>query len=334
MDSFNSFREIIYQLEPECKKLFVLPPFNPKNRKGDYLYLLHKELIESDLTPEVETVGDWQYVKLNLTAFKDIPSLLHCNWLEASNFREVLKIMFLWLNLILYKKKGGKLIWTIHNTGPQSLSMKWLNLRLENWLAKHADLIHVHCKTAIRIMSDKLDIDNSRFAVLAHPRFPAYLIPRSAAIEALNQRYGFTLQARNKIYLVFGNIGPHKRILEIVEIFKKLSPNKKLLIIGPVKHGCLSYYKKVQKAVEEYESRIFLLPKSISSTIVPEFFNAVDFCLFNYDDILTSGGVELARSYQKAIIAPDKGCLKEITDNPSVKLFQDSHQFNQLLANS
>jgi beta-1,4-mannosyltransferase len=334
MESYNSFREIIDLLEPGCQKLYVIPPYNPENRDGDYLYLLHKDIIESNNNPQIEPVGDWQYARFSWKAIKRIPTVIHCNWFEVRSFREVFKFLVLWLNLIIFHKSGGKIVWTIHNKGPQSISMKWFNLLLQNWIAKNADRIHVHCSRAIRVMSDKLDIDPSRFVVLSHPKFPAYLMPRSAAIEALNQRYGFTLQARNKIYLVFGNIGPHKRIIEILEIFKQLSPNKKLIIIGPVKHGCLGYYRRVQKTADQYQSRIFLLPKSIESIIVPEFFNAADICLFNYDEILTSGGVELARSYQKAIIAPDKGCLKDLIDNPNVSLFQDENQLKQLLVNS
>lgn len=334
MEQYSSFREIIDQLEPDCRMLFVHPPCNSENKDGDYLYLLHKDLIESKREPVVQGIGEWQYLRFVWVSIRNIPVVIHCNWLEVSSFRAISKILFLWLSLILYKKTGGKIIWTIHNKGPHSNSVKWLNQKLQNWIAKRADRIHVHCKTAIREMSDQLDIDDTRFVILPHPRFPAYLIPRSAAIEALNQRFDFTLQSRNIIYLVFGNIGPHKRIIEIVEIFKHLSPNKKLLIVGPVKQGCLGYYKKLEKLSEQHKSNILLLPKSIESKIVPEFFNTADICLFNYDEILTSGGVELARSYQKAIIAPNKGCLKEMNDNPNVTLFDNEAQFKQILVNS
>ncbi len=40
-----------------------------------------------------------------------------------------------------------------------------------------------------------------------------------------------------------------------------------------------------------------------------------DCTIFNYRDVLTSGGVHLALAYKKPVIAPLSGCLKELQNN-------------------
>ena len=334
MDQPNSFREILNNLSPDCEILYVLPAFSEQRKTSDYLYLLHKEMILGKEKPKVVGIPEWQYHHLTWSAMINKESVVHCNWIEARDYRSLARILYLWLCLIFYKRKGGKIVWTIHNKVPQGRSVRWLNRKLQKWLTGKADVLRVHCKTAAAEMADYLHIDESRFTILPHPRFPAYLLPRTAAIEAINQRFGFSLQSRNQIYLMFGNIGSHKQIIETIDIFQELSVNKKLLIVGPVKQGHLKYYHKIKKLLKKTRPDIYILPKVIKADIVPEFFNAADFCVFNYGDILTSGGVELARSYQKAIIAPAKGCLKEMEDNENVNLFRTGEEFKKLLTDS
>lgn len=330
----ESLLEIVQYLSPECTALFVVPALREKKESSDYLYLLHKDIIKSEAPPRLVSIAEWQHLTYVWSAFKGRPSVVHYNWFEITHRTSILQVLFAWFCLALYKRFGGKIIWTIHNKESQSRYFKRFNHMLRNWISRRADLLRVHCETAAEEMSKELDVPRSSFAVLPHPRFPAYLLPRIAAIEAINQRFGFTLQTRNQIFLMFGNISPYKRILEVINIFQSLSANKKLLVVGPVKQGYLDYYRRLKKSTTSDKNNVFIHPRFVNEKVVPEFFNACDYCLFNYRQILTSGGVELARSYQKAIIAPEKGCLKELQGNEYVTLFKTDEMLKQLLADT
>lgn len=59
------------------------------------------------------------------------------------------------------------------------------------------------------------------------------------------------------------------------------------------------------------QKNVILIPQFIKEDCVPEFMNAADYLVFNYREVLASGGVPLAKSYNKTIIIPQKGCLTE-----------------------
>jgi len=330
----ESFLEIVQNLSPDCATLYVVPALRKNKQSSDYLYLLHKDIIENKTSPKLVSIAEWQHLTYVWSALRKRPSVVHYNWFEVTDRTAVLQVLFAWFSLAVYKSLGGKIIWTIHNKNSQSRYFKHFNLILRSWISRRADLLRVHCETAAEEMSSELEVPLSSFVVLPHPRFPAYLLPRIAAIEAINHRFGFSLQTRNQIFLMFGNISPHKRILEVMDIFKSLSSNKKLLIIGPVKQGYMSYFRKLKKSMTSDKNNVFIHPRFINEQVVPEFFNACDYCLFNYRELLTSGGVELARSYQKAIIAPEKGCLRELQGNENVILFKTDEMLKQLLADT
>jgi len=75
-----------------------------------------------------------------------------------------------------------------------------------------------------------------------------------------------------------------------------------------------------------------LIPHFVSEEDVPLFHHACDCVVFNYRQILTSGGVALAKSYGKPIIAPRLGCLHELSGDKA-HLFDTREQLSKLLAN-
>src|SRR5690606_32778790 len=80
------------------------------------------------------------------------------------------------------------------------------------------------------------------------------------------------------------------------------------------------YFNEVQKSAEGFEN-IIIINKFIPDEDIALFFSASDYVIFNFEDILTSGGIYLALSYNKKIIAPASGCIKEIK-NENLFLFE------------
>ena len=93
--------------------------------------------------------------------------------------------------------------------------------------------------------------------------------------------------------------------------FKNLNRDKCLLVAGGVKKGNEDYLNEIINAAGDSDN-IFIINKIIPDREVPYFINSADFMLFNFTEILTSGSVHLALSYNKPIIIPKLGCLNEL----------------------
>ena len=61
--------------------------------------------------------------------------------------------------------------------------------------------------------------------------------------------------------------------------------------------------------------------------------NSIDICLFNFKNISTSGGVELAKSFNKTMILPRKGILIDLESTQSAHLFSDEEELKSHLKN-
>jgi beta-1,4-mannosyltransferase len=238
---------------------------------------------------------------------------VHYHWFEINDVQSLIGIFWKTFWLILYKLIGGKLVWTIHNENPHLGNFKLLNNIFRRMMAHLADKLHVHCKEAVKIMSEIFNVDEGKFFIHEHPNFPAEIIDREKAMQELITKYPeIKIISSDKIFLMFGNIAEYKGIKETLKIFNGFSGNHKLIIAGTVKKGSEAYFDELKKNIIKKDS-IFLIGKKIPDKDIPLFFCSADFALFNYKDILTSGVVYLALSYNKKIITSPKGCLKELS---------------------
>ena len=130
---------------------------------------------------------------------------------------------------------------------------------------------------------------------------------------------------------MFGAIAEYKRIKEVVEIFKVLGEKDKLIVAGFVKRWNQNYFNELKNLVDN--KRIFLKGSLIPDEDVPYFLNSADCVIFNYRNVLTSGGAELALSYKKKIIIPDSGCIREMKSSDIFKFDGDLKSLEKIIRN-
>lgn len=326
----NTLEKVYESVDDLAKVVYVVPLIRYNNKKTDYLYLLYKDILESGKY-RVESISIFSHFKLVSGILKNRHSILHYHWLEFQDFKSILgmpwKIMCIWL----FKLLGGKIIWTLHNEFPHDQKYLKLHLFLHKRMSAWATKLHVHCQSAIPIMSEKLKADTSKFFIYPHPMFPADIEPKATAIEKLNAEFELYLNPDVPVILMFGNISRYKQMDKVAEMIIDLPEECKLLIVGPIKKGNFTLYKQLRQ-LERQSSRIIIIPKFINEEHVPWFHNAADVCVFNYREILSSGGVHLALSYHKDIIAPAMGCLHELKDRKNVQLFTGQDELKSMLA--
>lgn len=314
MNHINQLEELYEDLsEASPAPLFVAPSIRYTHKNSDYLYLFYKKLLKSQKhrVYDVSAIGHLKFVLYQL--FKR-DAILHYHWIQYSGFWSGLGYFFKLMCIYFYLLLGGKLVWSVHNKLPPDCSHEWLHFKVRKWLAKKADRLLVECEGAVSEVSTYFNVTPKKFRILQHPGYPPQLMPRASAIEAINHRYNVQIKIQDRIFLMFGHISPYKQIQEVCRIFVDEPFHKKLLIVGPVKKGQLPYYKKIRKTTRS-QNNIILIPQFIKEDCVPEFMNAADFVVFNYRDVLASGGVPLAKSYDKPLILPQKGCLAELESN-------------------
>lgn len=310
--------------------LYVVPLIRYNYKKSDYLFLLYRDLIENKKDRfKVKSLSVWQHYIFTLKSIFSKSVILHYHWLECTDLKSLSGMVYKLICIFLYKATGGTLVWTVHNKAPHDKKFTKLNYKIQSWMASKADLIHVHCESAIDEICSYYDQPASKFRVVDHPSFPSKNISREISIERLNYKRDLFLERDDTIFLMFGNISSYKQIEKVCEMFTDMPSRKKLLIVGPVKKGQMSNFNTIKK-IAKTRNNILLIPHFIPEDMVPFYMNAADCVVFNYREILTSGGVELARSFNRPILAPEMGCLSD-TNDKNVTLFENQDQLRELL---
>lgn len=303
-------------LSPLVTKIFVLPKIPSQNLNTNYLYQLYKDYIENyeKHNLKVESLEVYQIPRIFLSRLKFEKSILHYHWFEFQDLKSLAGIKWKLFWILLYKISGGKIIWTIHNKFPHHNKYILLNKIFRRTLAILANKLHVHCKTAIDIIIPVLKVNRDKFFVLKHPEFPSELMNKNDAIDYLNKKFCYgQLKSDDKLFLMFGAIAEYKGIKEVINIFNTLDGNKKLVIAGFVKRSNNKYFEEIRNMSDN--KKVFVIGEMIPDEVVPYFLNSADCLIFNYKNILTSGGIYLALSYGKPAIFPREGCVTEMKNN-------------------
>lgn len=326
--SEKSLRPEYQDLQPGVERVYVVPDIEKFSRHNPYLQLLYKDLLESPASG----------IRLSSTSlispgiiFKRIlgeKSVFHHHWFECRDVRTFLNSLWKIGILTIYKLLGGKIIWTVHNLRPHQQKWRRINFYLRRIWAKLPHRIHVHCQSAINSVSELYGIAADRFFVISHPPYPAKLLPQADARRQLTERYPEVKPPPTaSLFLMFGYIAKYKGILEVARIFKKCHPDKILLIAGSLKRQNQVYFNAL-KSLEG--DTVIIIPKHIPESDVPLFFNAAEAVIFNYQEILESGGAALAQSYRKKIIVPNKGCPGELTGE-NIQKFDSLQELETLI---
>ncbi len=315
-------------LAPRLKKIYVVPLSNPKNKNTDYLYQFYKEIIEGNAgSLRIEFLSVYFHFKLFVKKLYGENSLLHYHWFEVSDLKSLSGIFWKILWISLYKLIGGKIIWTVHNKSPHSKNYKSLNILLTKYLAKISDRLHVHCESAVKIMAPILNVPETKFLIIEHPNFEVEILDKQKSLVLLKNKFPqIKIDNQKKVFLAFGAIAEYKGLVEIINLLCEFN-NSILIIAGLVKKGSESYFKKMAAAAEN-KNNIIIISKFIDEEELNLFFGITDFVIFNFDDILTSGSIVLALNYNKKVIAPAMGCIKDIKNENLILFNKDDSDSN------
>lgn len=323
-----TLRAVYQELEPRADTVFIIPDMEKFSRFNPYLQLLYSDLNQGDATSlQVSSSSILNPLKLFRPGGRR--TIVHHHWFECRDLITMVNALWKIFWLGLFRLAGGKVVWTIHNRRPHEQNFAFLNQILRRIWSKLPHRYHLHCQAAISIMVKELNIQAERCFVVPHPAYPARPVGRQTGVDLLHSKYQLDISNMARpVFMMFGSIAPYKGIDEVAALFAEQRIPGTLLIAGRVK-GQPGSASRLRTLAANGEN-IRLLLQMIPEEDVPGFMAAADVLLFNYRDILTSGGVALAQSYGKRVIVPLKGCLAE-TALPNGKCFRTKAELLHLL---
>ncbi|MEL6820419.1 MAG: glycosyltransferase [Calditrichota bacterium] len=324
MNTTNLIRDAYREIEPKVSRVYVMPSIPAVSAQNPYLRLFYAPIEDSDII--LSSTSRLSPIILFRRILGE-KSIVHHHWFECHNLFSMINLIYKLKILFVYRLFGGKLIWTVHNLQPHHQRYRRANKILRNLWSRLPNRLHVHCRAAAREASAHLSVSPERFFVVPHPFYPVQQVEKREAKIDLAKRFPQLENLSAPIVLMQGYIAEYKGIKAVLEILQKHSIHLNLIIAGPVKRYEEAYASKIKELTEDLRNAHYI-EGYLEQEDLDMLFNAADYVLLNYQNILHSGGAILAESYDKPIIAPRKGCLMELEN---ARLFSNEEELLKIL---
>lgn len=204
------------------------------------------------------------------------------------------------------KARGGRVVWTVHNTLPHECAFPDVERRLQQGIADRADAVHVMCAETAALLRGVADLPPERTHVIPHG---SYVDVYPNAVEPRHARLELGLDPDDIVLLSLGGIRPYRGVDLLLDAFEEASrADRRLRLLVAGRPGRDPSVPAL-KARCEAHPRIVPYFEEVPDVDLQVFFNAADVAVFSHRAVLNSGGVLLAWSFGRPVIAPLAGCL-------------------------
>jgi len=238
--------------------------------------------------------------------------ILHVHWtspllqreLSADAARDALESLR--RSLAGLRRRGGRLVWTIHNRLPHELAYRDEEIGLYRLLAREADAIHVMSPYTAESLRDICDLPADRLHTIHHPSFVGVY---GAPVERGEARRRLGIDPDRPAVLFFGQMRAYKGMEVLFDALSRLADLGRaptlLLAGGADAETERQVRSSLPPGVELRTHFDFVLDSEVAT-----WFGAADLAVFPYRAILNSGSVHLAASYETPVILPDEPQLR------------------------
>lgn len=247
----------------------------------------------------------------------------HPFFLQKNKIKAIIKGIFFILDVIISKMIGVKIVWRVHNKYNHEGLHKSLDIFISRILVQFSDRIFVECKTGKEIIVGLFHIQNEN---------KVKIIPMGT-YEGSYENTIIRQEARNHlnighdefVFLFLGNVRVYKGLFDLIDAFNKVQNRNKVRLLVAGK----PYDQKLESELQEKircNDKITAIFSFIPDHDVQKYFNASDFAVYPYKDILSSGAILLALTFHKPIIAPKIGCIPDILDEKGSVLYDPAEE--------
>jgi glycosyltransferase involved in cell wall biosynthesis len=296
-------------------RVLFLPDYSEANA---YQRALSAGLEELDVTVEADPTGSRRILPIAEALRRHgKPDVIHVHWTEpyiagGSSKVSRVKARRTLVELRIAKRAGIGLVWTAHDLFRHDRKEDPNELAFMRSLFELADTVIVHCEAAAESLFETLGVGPSgrdKVAIIAHGHYVgAY--PDTVTREDARAR--LELPADATVIAFVGWVRSYKGVWELLEAFGHLDePKAHLVIAGQAVDGA---YAARLTAAAKGDERIHLSLGFVPDDDLQLYLRAADVVATPFLEIFTSGSVLLAMSFERAVIAPRRGCVTEVLD--------------------
>lgn len=202
--------------------------------------------------------------------------------------------------LLLCRRFGIRLVWTVHNMEPHESRGMWLYNLAAAVLARRADVLHVHSPEAALLVARKYR-PRGKVIVQTQGAYEADYPPPNETRDALRARMG--IPSDQFVFLSFGQIRPYKQVSQVISTVRSLPRDVALIVAGSATDGMST---EIRQAAGN-DNRIQLHLGYVDDQQVATYFTVADAAVLNYERLLNSGVLLLSLSYSLPAVVPYAG---------------------------
>lgn len=191
-------------------------------------------------------------------------------------------------------KKGGVILWTVHNRLPHELhNLEQFN-QMRRCLCELSRRILVHNMDALSVLQEQVEVDLSKVFYLPHPSYLGVYETQRQSEQGLSD----LPQTPN--FLIFGRVRAYKGISPFVREFGSRAPAP-VHIVGTALEE--EYAADVRALVDACDA-ITWREERVDDADVPSLMRSATALVAPYERTLTSGALMCAMSFGVPMIAP------------------------------
>jgi len=237
----------------------------------------------------------------------------HIHWPAENVFvktplHTIQRIALFFIVVLIVKIKRSKIVWTMHNHQMHDRPFSSTQNTFYNLLIRVTNGFIFLSDTSRRTASKRYpSIIKKRSAVIPHGHYKNYY-PNILSRENARNRLG--IATNSLVFLIFGEIRPYKKHIELMNIFMQ-AENKSILVIAGRcdDHDLLN---QVTAIANTSDGRIMVYSKFIPDNEVQIYFNAADAIVLPYDQTMNSGVALLGLSFSRPIITTNYNAVKDL----------------------
>ncbi len=206
-----------------------------------------------------------------------------------------------------FKRGGGRLVWTVHNTLSHECRHPELEAALCATIAEQADLVHVHGGRVPELVQPHYRLPGERTVVARHG---SYIGRYPQTIDRATARRRLGLAEADRVFVHFGQLRGYKGVEDLLDAFaavRSARPDCHLVIAG--KPGA------EETAVLDRAAAmpgVTIALGEIPDDEVQTYLTAADVVVLPFTRVLTSGSLYLALSFGRPVIAPRLGLVPDV----------------------
>ena len=299
-------------------KVLLTSDLHEGNDVIDGLYHRLKQYV--DIQAGVKTFWD--------TNISIVPDIVHIQWpeqlfgwvdIDEKDLKRLIKQLNFW------KNKGSKIIVTRHNILPHTLNKLY---------TEAYKIVYSHCDTVIHYSNASINNFRTMYDLKKiHPIHEMIFHPMYSEIknnsDKVSARKYLGIDVDKKVILIFGTVREEKERQFALNVFNDSDIEDKLLLVPrwyePVsKHTPVKWiFSKIKIFFDRPDKKLKLSQKFVHEDEIQMYMNASDIVFLPRFEVLNSGVLLLAYSFNKIVVGPSSGSVGELlalSHNPSFEV--------------